>query len=86
MRQIARHGGVGEQPDPRQLATGAISVEAAEELVASADGKERCTAADITNADPTMMTISSEKPLKAFFGSTMPSASAASNARIAVTS
>ncbi len=47
---------------------------------------ERRTAAEITSAEPTMMTMSSEKPLNASFGLTMPSAMLASNARIAVTS
>ena len=47
---------------------------------------DRCTAADMTSAEPTMMTMSSEKPVNASFGLTMPSASAASSAMIAVTS
>ncbi len=47
---------------------------------------DRCTAADMTRAEPTMMTMSSEKPLNASLGLTMPSASAAKRAMIAVTS
>jgi hypothetical protein len=47
---------------------------------------DRCTAAEITSAEPTMITMSSEKPVNASFGLTMPSASPASSASIAVIS
>ena len=47
---------------------------------------ERCTAAEMTSAEPTMMTMSSEKPVNASLGLTMPSARLASSAMIATTS
>jgi len=47
---------------------------------------ERCTDADSTSADPTMMTISSENPENASAGLTIPSARPAIKAMTAVTS
>ena len=47
---------------------------------------ERCTAAEMTSADPTITTMSSEKPLKASAGATIPTSSAARSEMMAVTS
>ena len=55
-------------------------------LSATSIAPERCTAADMTSAEATMITMSSEKPLNASSGLTSPIATAASSAMIAVMS